>query len=545
MTSKEIKSIDSILRMIPGYDPFKDSSGFTFEHQKAKNALDFFQEHLVFIEGEKAGMPFHLENWQKCIIANLFGWVNDKGFRRYRESFIEVPRKNGKTPLTAGLVLLTGFCDGEPGAQIYSAAGDREQASLILRHAVGMIERNPSLAAKSRIFKSWKSIEFYGGDAIYKALSAESDTKHGLNAHCVIIDELHVQPNRELVDTLITATGSRRQPLIVHITTAGYDKHSICFEKYDYACKVRDGVIKDPSFLPVIYEALPEDDWTSPKTWKKANPNLGVSISMEYLERECKRAKESPAYENTFKRLHLNLWTEQETRFINSEQWSKCAGVFAEDDLRGLPCFAGLDLSTVDDITSLAMVFLKDKKFYSMNRFWIPAGNARKRENRDRVPYSVWAREGHLKMTEGDVIDYEVVMADIRKDFERFGIDTIAFDRWNFEAIRQRLIYVGVPESKMLAFGQGFASMSAPTKDLSKLILSKEITHNNNPVLNWMASNVSVKSDPAGNLKPVKPDNHAASRIDGIVALIMALGVAITKIPTSDSVYEKRGVLTF
>jgi len=512
-----------LLEMLPGYSPIETAGDCWFDAEHAQFCIDFFEECLVFIEGEKAGQPFLLERWQKSVLANLFGWKKPDGSRRYREAFIFVPRKNGKTPFAAGIVDMVAYLDNEPGAQIYSSAGEKDQAALIYRHAAGMIQRNPELDKRARCYRTYKSIEFNNGDCFYKALTADADSKHGQNTHLVINDELHIHKNRDLIDTLETSTASRRQPMIIHITTAGFDKHSICYEKYSYAQKVRDGAIDDPKFFPVIYEALEDDDWTDEKVWIKANPNLGVSVSLDYFRGACKVAQDVPAKENTFKRLHLNIWTEQETRWLSMIKWNECDADCAESHLIGKPCFAGLDLSSNTDITAFVMAFQVDNSVVLVPRFWIPKENATERERKDGVPYSTWERQGFLTMTEGNVIDYEYVIDDILKDFEKFDVRGVAFDRFGFEAVRQRFLRVGVQEDKFISFGQGYLSMSAPMKELEKLVLEGAIIHNDNPVLKWMASNVAVLQDPAGNVKTNK--DKSSEKIDGIVASIMAIGL--------------------
>ena len=278
-----------------------------------------------------------------------------------------------------------------------------------------MVLAEPELLARGRVFLNNIVVEATGSEL--KVVSAEAYTKHGVNAHGVIIDELHAQPNRELVDVLTTSTGARRQPLIIYITTADFDRESICNEKYDYACKVRDGIIADPAFLPVIYEAQRDDDWTSPAVWARANPNLGVSVSREYLERECRRAQETPTYENTFKRLHLNLRTQQDVRWLSIEAWDACGDEPVDESaLDGQACFAGLDLSTTTDVSALALVFPdSDGTVAVVSRFWIPGDNAEKRERRDRVPYQTWCRQGLIDMTPGNVIDYERIRSAINE----------------------------------------------------------------------------------------------------------------------------------
>lgn len=529
---------------IPNYDPFRDAGDCRFDEEAAKLPLDFFAECLQFIEGEQAGKPFRLEKWQQAIIANIFGWKRPDGTRRYREVFIYVPRKNGKTPLIAGIVLFAGFCGKEPGAQIYSAAADQAQAALIFRHARGMIEVEPELASRAKVYHSFKSIEF-PNNGLYKALSAEAYTKHGLNSQLVVFDEVHSYPDRELVDVLLTSTGSRREPLVIYITTADFHRESICNEKYDYACKVRDGIIQDPAFLPVIYEAGEDDDWTAEETWRKANPNLGVSVSLEYLRRECQRAQDTPSYENTFKRLHLNIVTEQDVRWLNMEQWDSAGDAnpksWRERQLAALhkrSCYGGLDLGATKDLTAFVLLFDSDEGFILLPYFWVPEVSARERELRDRVPYTQWIRDGWIKPTSGNSTDFDCVRRDIVDLAKTYGIKGVGADRLfqGDQLITQLREQDGL---NVVAFGMGFASMAAPTKKFEELVLNKKILHGGNPVLRWMAANVTVEMDAAGNIKPSK--KKSTERIDGIVASIMAAGMRMAD-QKPDFVYGRRGL---
>lgn len=515
-----------LFALIPGYDPVATAApGEFFSPEMADYHCEFFPRHLQLIEGEHANKPFRLEPWQEALTGCLFGWYRADGTRRYREALIYVPRKNGKTPYASGLVNLVMFTDEEPGAQIYSAAAEREQAALIFRHASGMIVRNPDLDSQVKVYRSFKSIEHHNG-TIYKALSADADTKHGLGAHLVIVDELHAHRDGELVDVLLTSTAARRQPLVIYITTADYARESVCNTKYDYGTKVRDGVIQDSSFLPAIWEATTDDDWTDPEIWAKANPNLGVSVNLDYLKRECERAKNEPTYENTFKRLHLNVRTQQDVRWIPVEKWQACDGEVSEAELIGRPCWAGLDLSTKIDLTAYVLVFPPqgdEEVWRILPRFFVPSDNARERERRDRVPYLTWAAQGAITMTDGNVTDYDVVAAAILEDARKFDLREIAFDSWNASHLANQLQADG---ATMVEFRQGYASMSEPTKELEKLVISGKIAHGGHPVLTWMASHVAVEMDPAGNVKLSK--RKSTERIDGLIATVMGLGRALS-----------------
>jgi phage terminase large subunit-like protein len=507
------------------------SSAYWFDKEAADVACEFFEKFLVHIKGEWAGKPLSLEKWQRDeVIRPLFGWKRKAdGLRRYRTCYVEIPRKNGKSTLGAGIALFLLFCDREPGAEIYSAAGDREQAAIIFELAKEMVDASPKLKQLSETFR--RSITAPRASS-YKVLSADAPTKHGLNPHGVIFDELHTQPNRHLWDVLITGTGARRQPVTFVMTTAGYDRHSICWEVHDYACKVRDGIIQDDSFLSVIFAAGESDDWRNPKTWKKANPNLGTSVKLGYLETECKQAQEQPAKENTFKRLHLNIWTEQAVRWMPMEKWDACGTPFSADELVGEACFAGLDLASTTDIAALSLLFppTEDRpKWCNLWRFYVPEESVKKRSLRDRVPYDQWVKQGIITATPGNVTDYDFIERDILELAEKYQLIELAYDRWNATQLvthlQDKLNNSG--SERVVPFGQGFASMSAPTKELMRLVLCQEYTHGGNPVARWAASNVAVRQDPAGNLKPDK--EKSTERIDPIVATCEALGRAMVR----------------
>jgi phage terminase large subunit-like protein len=517
---------------------------FWFDDRAADLACAFFEKYLVHVKGEWAGKPFTLEPWQRDgIIRPLFGWKRrdsakpEECSRRYRTAYIFVPRKCGKSTIAAGIALYLLFADHESGAEVYSAAADREQAGIVFEVAKQMVSANPSLSKRAEAFK--RAITIPSTGSTYKVLSADAYTKHGLNAHGIVFDELHAQPSRELWDTLTTSTGARRQPLVVAITTAGYDRNSICWELHSYAKRVADGSIDDPSFLPVLYGLEDDDDWTLPENWAKANPSLGVSLKPDYLHQEFKKAKEIPAYANTFRRLHLNQWTEQESRWISSELWDSCDGVVDQSRLQGRTCYAGLDLSSTTDITALVLLFPgSDGTYDVLPYFWIPSENIGKRERKDRVPYAEWTRQGYVYTTPGNVVDYDFIRAKIKELSERFRIAEVVIDRWNATHLSTQLMGDGFT---VVPWGQGFSSQSTPTKELMNLLLAGRVRHGGNPVLRWMASNVAVEEDAAGNLKPSR--RRSSERIDGIVALINAMGRSVTTYAAAESVYARRGIL--
>lgn len=525
------------------YDPraTKYIDQFYFDQEAADLAVYFFETYLTHEKGEYAGKPFLLQPWQKTIVSDIYGWKRKKdGSRRYREVFIFVPRKNGKTFTSAGFASYGLFADKEEGAEIYSAAADREQARILFDACKGMIERNKKLSELASIYRS--SIVYEKRRSSYKVISADAHTKHGFNSHLILFDELHAQKDRELYDVLSTSVGARKQPLIITITTAGFDKKTICYERYDNAKKVTEGSLDDPYFYPVIYEASEADDWKDPKTWAKANPNLGVSISMEYLESECKKAQEIPAYENTFKRLHLNIWTEQETRYLPMDKWRTCADPsITIDYLKTLPAYGGLDLSATTDLTAFVLVFrdvVKDK-FIAWPYFWVPEETVIRKTRKDKIPYELWVKEGLIRTTPGAAVDQTFVVHDINELRKIFNIVEIATDPWNAQRPVEDLKNAG---ANVFMFRQGFPSMTGPTKDLLTLLLVNKFSHSDNAVLTWQASNLAVELDPAGNVKPSK--SRSKEKIDGIVALIMALsGASMKKGEQAESVYKDRGLI--
>jgi phage terminase large subunit-like protein len=512
-----------------------------FDEQAASRAVNFFGRALTHAQGQWAGQPFRLLPWQEHeIIRPLFGTLRDDGLRQYRTCYVEVPRKNGKTTLAAGLALYLLMADNEPGAQVYCAASDRDQASLVFNAAAQMVRQSSVLASRCKVIDSTKRIVLPGTASFYRAIPADAGGAHGLNASGVVVDEVHVQPNRDLIDALVTSVGARRQPLIFYITTAGYDRNSICWELHDYALKVKAGIIDDPTFLPVVYAADEGDDWKDPASWAKANPGLGETVSLEYLAGECKRAQEVPAYENTFRRLHLDQWTQQATRWLPMDRWDACNEPVDVAALRGRPCYGGLDLSTTTDLSACAFVFPDGAgNLDVLAHGWIPEDNLAERERRDRVPYSLWIRQGHITATPGNVIDYAFIRQWIKDAATRHSVREIGYDPYN---ATQLVIQLQDQDGlTMVPVRQGYLSLSAPTKELLGLVLGRRIRHGANPVLRWAADNVMVTTDAAQNIKPDK--EKSTQRIDPIVALIIALERA-SRAGNATSVYESRGIRT-
>lgn len=505
-----------------------EEEAFWFDEAAAGAACDFFETYLRHTEAEWYGKPFKLQAWQRDdIVRPLFGWKRADGTRRYRRLHLEVGRKNGKTELAAGIALLLLVADGEPGAQVYSMAVDKDQAKIVFNKATTMVQLNDELRTLVEPLKTALYCSAING--AFKPLSSTPASKHGFSPSASVADEIHEWPSGELAEVVHEGMGARRQPVEVEITTAGVYGQGYGWERHDYAVKVRDGIVHDPSLLVVIYAADEEDDWTDEATWRKANPGLGVSPKLEFLRAEFAEASESPRKENRFKRFYLNLWTEQLKRWLPKEKWDACAGPLdwraLAASLEGRTCFAGLDLSTTTDITAFVMVFAPEapgEPVKLVPRFWCPAAKVGKAPEHRRVDYGDWVRAGAITATEGDVVDYDKVRAEINRLGEVYHIKEVPADRWNATQIISQL---GGDGFTIFPFGQGYASMSGPAKEFETLVLGGGLAHGGHPVLRWMAGNVAITEDAADNIKPAK--DKSSDRIDGIVAAIMGVGRAL------------------
>lgn len=515
-----------------------------YDDELAQFAVMFI-ESLCHTKGTWAGKPFKLLDWQRQIIQDLFGIVKPNGYRQFNTAYIEIPKKNGKSELAAAVALLLCCGDGEQRAEIYGCAADRGQATIVFDVAADMVRMCPALNRRCKILASQKRIIYTPTNSFYQVLSAEAYSKHGFNIHGVVFDELHTQPNRKLFDVMTKGSGdARMQPLYFLITTAGTDTNSICYETHQKAKDILEGRKIDPTFYPVIYGAGEDEDWTDPKVWIKSNPSLGETIGMDKVEAACESAKQNPGEENSFRQLRLNQWVKQAVRWMPMDKWDACAFPVNEEMLEGRVCYGGLDLSSTTDLTSFCLVFPpedEEEPYYVLPYFWVPEDTLELRVKRDHVPYDLWNRQGYLETTEGNVVHYGYIEKFIERLGERFNIRDIAFDRWGATQMSQDLENMGFT---VVPMGQGFASMSPPTKELMKLTLEKKIAHGGHPVLRWNMDNIFIRTDPAGNIKADKA--KSTEKIDGAIAMIMALDRAIRcGNDTSGSVYDSRGLLVF
>ena len=514
---------------------------YFFSEQAAKRVEDFFQTQLRYVEGDKAGQPFILEPWQRKIVRDVFGWLREDGTRRYRIAYLEVPRKNGKSTFAAGLALYLLLCDREERPQVYSCAGDRDQAGIVFRAAREMVTAGaPSLQAEAELRQYEIRGRRRGG--WYSATSAEAYSAHGKSPSGIIFDELHTQPNRELWDAMLSGRGARRQPLVMAITTAGHDRSSICWEVHQRAVAAIIDPEKDPTFYGVIYGTGEADDWKDEEVWKKANPNLGVSVKMEFLREECQAAITNPAQENVFRNLYLNQWTQQAVRWLPLDAWDQCQEEYSLDDFEGEPCWAALDLASHRDTNSLTLMFRRDDHYYIVNQYWIPEESKDIRSKQDTAQARRWADLGHIKTTPGNVTDYAFVVADILRLSERFDVQCLAYDNWGpGPNVAQQLEAGGFPYDRLKEFPQNMTHMAGPSAEFYRRILNKTVHHNGDPVLRWMAGNVAVEVDNEKHVRPCK--KRSADKIDGVITSIMALDVAIKAAISGRSVYENKGSL--
>jgi phage terminase large subunit-like protein len=542
--------------------------GLRFDINLAQHAIDFFPTFLRLVEGDNADKEFKLEPFQQFIVGSIFGWLAEDGYRRFRTAYVEIGKGNGKTPMAAGIGLYGLCCDEEAGAEIYSAAVTRDQAKILFSDAEKMAKASPHL--KRIISFNVANLAVIATNSFFRPISSEARALDGKRVHVALIDEIHEHPNALVVDKMRAGTKARRQALIFEITNSGYDRHSVCWAHHELSTKVLAGIIENDSWFAYIAQLDPCpkcvkegkdfptencsdcDSWTDEATWIKANPGLGTILPRKYLCEQVHEALGMPSKQNIVRRLNFCQWTEQSVRWMPMTVWDECADAqpqtrpewdALEKSFEKRVCFGGLDLSNKLDLTAFLLGFPTYTKgeisaIDFLCRFWVPEEGARKRGERDRVPYPLWIKQGLIYPTEGQVVDYAFIRRQIQWDAKRFRIKEIAFDPWNATQLATELDGDGL---KMIELRQGFQSLTEPTKKLMELALEGKVRHHGHPVLRWNASNVAVKVDSAGNLKPDK--EKSTERIDGIVAMILALARIIVQPEPRKSVYETRGLI--
>jgi len=505
---------------------------YYFDEEAADRAVNFIEQFCSHVKGELAGKAFILEQWQKDdIVRPLFGWKSkDTGYRKYRTCYVEIPRKNGKSNLAAALALYLMFADGEPGAEIISAAGDRGQANIVYHIAQEMIKNNKHLRSKAKVLRN--TIEYKS--SWYKSISAEAYTKHGLNCHGIIFDELHTQPNRELWDVLTTSVGARRQPLIISLTTAGHDRASICYEMHEYSEGLLNGSIEDDSFLPVLYKAETDMDWTDPKTWKKANPGYGSICNEAYFMDAVKKAKANPSMINSFLRLHLNIWTSAETAWIPDDIYMKGDKPIPFDRLPSLPAYGGLDLASTQDLTAFALIFRDDENncFYMLCHQFVNSVKAHNKKLAAGVDYLSYEREGDLTITPGNVTDYRIVKQYILDQCAKYDVREIGYDPKFSTYIVAELTE---EEITMQPMAQNITSMNGPTKEMEMEIMKGNVIHGGNRCLRWQFGCAIIYTDNNENKRVIK-EQKENKKVDGVIASIIALNSYVQNVNNDEDI---------
>ena len=496
--------------------------GWAYREDMAARAITFIERYLKHATGEWAGTNFKLTAWQRFIISSIFGWYRSDGTRRFRRAYVQIPRKNGKSTLAAAIALYMTAADGEQGAEVYCAATTREQARIVFDAASNILGMSPALRRYVAAQKNNIYCKRTGG--IMRPVSSQAKNLDGLNAHCIIIDELHAHRSRELYDVLATSMGARRQPLLFMITTAGvYEPEKIGFQQYTDARNILTGSAIDEETFVYIATIDESDDWRTEAAWSKANPNYDVTVRPSYLAQLAMEAQRTPSFQNTFRRLHLDEWTQQVTRWIDMEQWDASAGAPAppapmRESLKGRACWGGLDLATVNDLAALVLVFHNsDNTVDTVCRFYCPERGVLARSQRDKVPYDAWARDGWLVSTPGDTVDTDFIREDINALAEYYDIRRLSYDRWGMATLSTQLAADGVVVAPLT---QSRRALHSPTMELERLIVDSKLRHGANPIMRWMAGNVALASS-GGYSSPSKEDS--TEKIDGIIALVMAV----------------------
>lgn len=522
--------------------------GLTFDVEAAERAIAYFREVLVLNGGEWEGQPYELLDWQAFIVGSLFGWKGPDGYRRFRVAYVETGKGSGKSPLAAGIGLYGLTADGEARAEVYAAATKKDQAMVLFRDAVAMVDQSPELSA--RIAKSGSAgnewnLAYLQAGAFFRPISAD-DGQSGPRPHVALLDEIHEHRNGKVVELMRAGTKGRRQALIFMITNSGTDKRSVCWDYHDYGAKVCAGQIEDDSFFAYIC-ALDEgeDPFKDRDCWPKANPSLGITIPEKYLEEQVTQARGMPSKESTVRRLNFCQWVEAAQPWISAEVWFGAEDQFGIEQLLGRKCRAGLDLSSTTDLTAFDVLFEptdEDPHRRLLTWFWLPGDNLHDKADRDRVPYIAWRDAGHLFALPGKAVNKLAVLRHIAEIASQVDMQSIAYDRWRIEDLKMLIDQEGISLPPLVPFGQGYKDMAPAVDEFERLLINGELKHNGNPVMTWCAANAVLSSDPAGNRKVAK--DKATGRVDGVVAGVMAVGVS-RETGDEPSIYEQRGIITF
>lgn len=494
---------------------------FTFDVEAAERVLNFFPDFVRHVKGKLAGKPYELSDWESFILVNLFGFKRKDGSRRFRTAYIEVARKNSKSTFCSGIALYMTAFDLEGGAEVYSAATTRDQARIVFGDAQNMIKKSTPLKKVFGVHKL--NIHHMKSASKFEPLSSDAGTLDGLNIHCAILDEVHAHKTREVWDVVETATGAREQPLLLAITTAGFNKQGVGYEQREYVTKILNGVADDDTYFGIIYTLDEDDDPFDQDNWIKANPNLGRSKNIDDMQRLAKKAQEMPAARNNFLTKHLNVWVNAETAWLDMAKWDKLAHI-EDEELESLPCYIGLDLANKLDISAIIAAFPDGKKLKFKCKFYLPENQIYNKSRNIGNMYQTWAEQGYLTLTDGDIIDHEVIEDDLREMLSQYDVKAIGFDPWGSTQLAIRLEQDGAP---MVEIPQTVKNFSESMKEVEAKVVAGDLVRDKNPIMDWMASNIVVKLDKNENYFPNK--DHVDNKIDGMVALFMAVNRLIAE----------------
>jgi phage terminase large subunit-like protein len=496
-------------------------------HDEGERCIQFIQR-LKLNEGEFTGKRIVLIPWQKSFIRQLFR-TDPEGKLIARWGFLGIPRKAGKSCLIAGIALYFLLGRGKKGIKICSVACDIPQASLCFNFAADMIRQDKYLSSICQIRKSQRKIFIPHLNSLYEVKSGDADAKDGYGYSLIIADELHAWKNPHLYEVLRSGQKAQAEPMTIVLTTAGQNPYCLCKQLWDRARDLQSAKLHDPTCVAVVYEASADDDPFAPATWLKCHPSIGHTVPLANIQAEANEAKQLPSLQAEFKRTVLNLWCSEDTKWLPYESWKKCSLIpFDPTTLKGRKCFGGLDLSTTTDLSAFALAFPLDAGGMAiLVKHWMPSANVLKAERRDGLPYGDWIAQGHITATPGNVIDYQFIRDEINSLKAAYGFDAIACDPWNCTQLGIQLASDGFTLS---SFRQGFISFNEPSKYFERLVISEKLVTLGNPVLDSQAHAVVVLTDPAGNIKPSKL-HKGTQRIDGIVASIMAVGLAMKAQP--------------
>ena len=516
------------------------NSLYYYDADAANRCITFFG-FLKHLKGPLAGLPLELASWQIFIVCQLYGWRRrSDNYRRFRTAYVEVPRKSGKSTFCSGLTLYGLIADGEKAAEVYAAATTRDQARIVFGDAQAMVKKSPQLLEHLKCHRSATLHEASGSK--FEPLSSDAGSLEGRSPSFSVVDELHVHKTSEIWDVLNVAGGARAQPIIFAITTAGTNREGICYEIREYCTKVLDPHldVNDDTFFAAIWGIDEDDDWRDPETWKKANPGYGISVFPDDLERMAKQAMESPSAETNFRTKRLNQWMSSSSAWISSQDWDLTAGSRPPIDyFAGKPCYIGLDLASVSDFASMAIVFMEDGKLYPYVQHYLPEDTVNNTPGFIGVKYREWAAAGFITATEGNITDLKYIEDDVLSAMGKYNVREIAYDAYGATMLSASLVDKGAP---MVKFSQGIMAMSDPSKELEKAVKAKVLNHGGDPVLSWMMSNCVLYIDPNDNIK-VKKEGKG-NKIDGVIALVMALGRLKVNGGLVTNVYSKRGLRT-